>query len=103
MALAVSATAVAIAIAPQGWRVSALVHVANTDAIAPLAREANSNFAFVPSIDHYDGVYYYAIAQDPLARGTAHTLIDESAYRYGHAGYGWLAWVASLGDAALVA
>ena len=100
--MAVSATAVAIAIAPHGWRVSALVHAANTDAIAPLAREADSNFAFVPSIDHYDGVYFYAIAQDPLARDVAHRLIDESAYRYGHAGYGWLAGLVSLRDPAFV-
>jgi hypothetical protein len=98
IALAVSVAAVIVMIAPQHWRVSALVRMSNTDAIAPLALQSDPNFAFVTSASHYDGVYYYAIARDPLARGDAHTVIDESAYRYGHAGYGWLAWLVSAGN-----
>jgi hypothetical protein len=98
IALAVSVAAVIVMIAPRDWRISALVHMANTDAIAPLALQSDPNFAFVTSANHYDGVYYYAIARDPLARGDAHTVIDEAPYRYGHAGYGWLAWLVSAGN-----
>jgi hypothetical protein len=70
--------------------------------IATIAREADPSFSFVHPDDHYDGVYFYAIARDPLARGVAHRLIDRPAYRYGHPGYGWLAWIASAGRARAV-
>jgi hypothetical protein len=63
----------------------------------PMAELTPTRFSFVAPGAHYDGVYYYAIARDPVARGQAHTLIDNSAYRYGHPGYGWLAWMASGG------
>ena len=102
IALTVSVTATLVVISQQNWRVSALVRMASTDPIARLASESDANFAFVPSSEHYDGVYFYAIAEDPLARDEAHTLIDESAYRYGHAGYGWLAWLVSLRDPAFI-
>jgi hypothetical protein len=98
IALALSAAAVSAVIAPQSWRLSALVRMSRTDPIARVALETDPNFAVVSSSNHYDGVYFYAIARDPLARGQAHTLIDESAYRYGHAGYGWLAWLLSAGN-----
>src|SRR5207248_2841420 len=77
-----------------GRGVTALVHLSGGD---PLSRLVTRSFSFVPGDAHYDGVYFYAIARDPLARGIAHKLIDSSAYRYGHPGYGWLAWLASAG------
>jgi hypothetical protein len=98
IALAVSGAAVMVMIAPQHWRVSALVRMANTDAIAPLALQTDPSFVQVTSANHYDGVYNYTIARDPLALGEAHTLIDESPYRYGHAGYGWLTWLVSAAN-----
>jgi hypothetical protein len=67
------------------------------DPIAPYAVRSDPGFALGSPGEHYDGVYYYAISRDPLARGLAHTLIDRPAYRYGHAGYGWLGWVLSGG------
>jgi hypothetical protein len=70
------------------------VHLSSADR---LSRLVPSSFSRVQPEAHYDGVYFYAIAHDPLARGEAHKLIDLSAYRYGHPGYGWLAWLASAG------
>src|SRR5215210_2591898 len=102
IALATTGAAVAAALAAREWSPSALVHMSATEPIARLARDADSGFHFVPPGAHYDGVYFYAIARDPFARGDAHTLIDGSAYRYGHAGYGWLAGIVSLGRAELV-
>lgn len=75
---------------------TALIRMTAADPIAPLAQRLQGDFSFVPA-GHYDGVYYYAIAIDPLARGEAHTLIDLPSHRYGHPGYGWLAWFASFG------
>jgi hypothetical protein len=79
------------------FRTSALVKVAADDPIAQLARSHDRSFALVTSVEHYDGVYYYATALDPFARGTAHTLIDQAAYRYGHPLHGWLAALLSFG------
>lgn len=90
------------ALAVRGWKPSALVRMAREEPIAPLATAHDAEFRFVDIGAHYDGVYFYAIALDPFAQGEAHTLIDNSAYRYGHAGYGWLARVASLGRASAV-
>lgn len=75
-----------------------------SEPMAIVARATDPSFAFVDPQAHYDGVYFYAIARDPLARGTPHELIetDRGAYRYGHPGYGWLAWVASAGRASAV-
>ena len=82
-----------------GWfPPSALVKLADTDPIAPLARHHDPDFVLVTTAEHYDGVYYYAMAVDPLARGTAHTLIDQAAYRYGHPMHGWFAHLLSLGQ-----
>ena len=73
---------------------TALLHVAEKDTIASIVP---GNVAYVPADAHYDGVYFYAIARDPLGRGEAHTLIDRASYHYGHPGYGWLTWLASGG------
>jgi hypothetical protein len=74
----------------RGDGITALVHMGSGE---PIARMAARPFSFSGS--HYDGVYFYAIARDPLARGQAHDLIDAASYRYGHPGYGWLTWTAS--------
>src|SRR5262245_8164115 len=84
----------AAAAAAYGRGVTALVHLSTSD---PAAQLAPRSFSFVPADAHYDGVYFFAIAHDPLARGAAHTLIDNGAYRYGHPGYAWLAWLVSAG------
>jgi hypothetical protein len=75
-----------------------------SEPMAAVARATDPTFAFVDDQAHYDGVYFYAIARDPFARGSSHALIenDRGAYRYGHPGYGWLAWLASAGRASAV-
>ncbi|HWL66409.1 MAG TPA: hypothetical protein VNP73_10585 [Actinomycetota bacterium] len=98
IALAVGAVAVMFSIAPHFWRVSALVRMDPREPMAEVARIADPDFAFIFD-GHYDGVYAYAIALDPLARGHTHTLIDYPAYRYGRVGYGWLAWAVTGGRA----
>lgn len=82
---------------PADGRVSLLVHLGSGDALARAARMVDPGFVLVPTTSHYDGVYFYAIARDPFATGALHSLIDLGAYRYGHAFYGQLAWVMSLG------
>lgn len=101
-ALVVSLVAVLTIIAPRGGQLSALVRMSSGDAVAVLAREADPHFAFVPRGSHYDGTYFYAVALDPLALAHAHTLLDSSAYRYGHPGMGWLAWALSFNNPALI-
>lgn len=90
------------ALSVQGWKPSGLVRMAREEPIAQLALANDEDFRFVDIGAHYDGVYFYAIALDPYAQGEAHTLIDNSPYRYGHAGYGWLARIASLGQASAI-
>ncbi|MGH2794397.1 MAG: AZOBR_p60025 family cell surface glycopolymer formation protein [Actinomycetota bacterium] len=102
IALAVAATGVVATLSVQDWKLSALVHMSAEEPMATLARDADPGFRFVHRDAHYDGVYFYAIARDPLATGEPHELIDAAAYRYGHAGYGWLVWLASAGQAAAV-
>ena len=77
----------------------AMINLAGTDPLAKLVRASDPRFPLVRPAQHYDGVYYYAIARDPLALGRAHTLIDQPAYRYGHPLHGWLAFLLSAGDA----
>ncbi|MGH7537338.1 MAG: hypothetical protein ACREMF_01770, partial [Gemmatimonadales bacterium] len=62
-----------------------------TEGMAELARTSDPSFKFVPNEAHYDGVYMYAIARDPLARQEEFERIDRAVYRYGHPGYAWLA------------
>lgn len=102
IAVAVSGVAVLASLSVQEWRLSALVRMSGAEPMAELARTTDPDFAFVHPQAHYDGVYFYAIARDPLARGEEHERIDAAAYRYGHAGYGLLAWLASGGQARLV-
>ena len=93
VALALGLLVVYTSIVDRGGRLSLLVHMTSGSAIAQIAR-TDPGFRFVGS--HYDGVYFYAIALDPLANGRAHTLIDAGANRYGHPAYGWAAGLLSL-------
>jgi len=81
---------------------TALVGIAANDGIAPLARQSDPRFDLVTPPRHYDGTYYYAIARDPVLLRSAHTLIDQAAYRYGHPVHGWLASALSFGNAGAV-
>jgi hypothetical protein len=101
-AAGMGAVAAAVASAPAHHRASLLVHMSVSDPVSRLAGASDPRFAFVPPGSHYDGTYYYAIARDPLALGTAHTLIDQGAYRYGHAFYGQLAFLLSAGRPAAI-
>lgn len=81
---------------------TAAVHLSTTDQLAATARAAEPGFVLVSPAEHYDGVYYYAQALDPVLTGRAHTLIDQAAYRYGHPLHGWLAAALSFGQAGAV-
>ena len=81
---------------------STLVKVAFSDPIAPLAASIDPQFDLGGGQEHYDGLYYYAIALDPLAIGQAHELIDMAGFRYGRPMHGWLAALLSLGNRAAV-
>jgi uncharacterized membrane protein YhaH (DUF805 family) len=83
-------------------RASVLVKMSGDEPMSALARASDPHFSFVTDVEHYDGVYYYAIARDPLLLGKAHTLIDQPAYRYGHPLHGWLARIVSLGVNSLI-
>src|SRR5687767_8974918 len=96
-ALLLSGLAVGAILSGPDANVTSLLRMAPGDPIATLALEHEQDLRYVPS-GHYDGVYYYAIALDPLASGQAHQLIDLGAHRYGHPGYGWLGWLTSLGN-----
>lgn len=89
-------------ISTSGWQPSVMVRMASGEPMARVAAEADPEFRFVDLGAHYDGVYFYTIAIDPLARGTEHQLIDKAAYRYGHPGYGWLGWLFSFGRTSAV-
>jgi hypothetical protein len=81
---------------------STLVKVAFSDPIAPLAVGIDPTFDLGGGQEHYDGLYYYAIALDPFALGEAHELIDMAGYRYGRPMHGWLASVLSIGNRAVI-
>jgi hypothetical protein len=109
VALTCAGVAVLVALVPVGyalsirdWDPSGLVRMSAEEPLAQLAAREHPGFKFVHPHAHYDGVYFYAVAVDPIARGEAHQLIDKSAYRYGHAGYGWLGWIFSAGNPAAV-
>jgi hypothetical protein len=96
IALAVTGAALVVSLHGHGWKTSTLVRMQPDEPLAVIARRVDPGFVFVPH-GHYDGVYGYAIALDPLARGQAHTRIDVPSYRYGRAGLGWLTWLVSFG------
>jgi hypothetical protein len=101
ISLLIGVSAVALSVSVQDGKISALVRMQPDEPMAQIAREADPGFAFTPQ-GHYDGVYAYAIAIDPLALGDSPSLIDFPAYRYGRAAYGWAAGLVSLGSAAKV-
>ena len=95
-AFLVGTLAVWLSVAPFDGRLSAIVRMSQGDPIAQVAGTADPGWVWVGS--HYDGIYFYAIALDPVATGQAHSLIDQAAYRYGHPGYGWIAGALALFD-----
>ena len=101
ISLLIGVSATLLSVSVQDGKISALVRMQPDEPMATVARDADPGFAFTPQ-GHYDGVYAYAIAIDPLARGDSPALIDFPAYRYGRAAYGWVAGLVSVGDAAKV-
>ena len=102
LAAVASLVVIAGTLQPVGGRPSFLVRMAWSEPMARFARQADSRFAFVPPDGHYDGVYFYAIALDPIALGDQSAVLTQPAYRYRSPLYGWLAGVASLGQATLL-
>lgn len=96
-ALATAGAAVAASLARQGWALSALVRMHDTLPIAKLALRDDHGFRLRHVSGFYDGTFFYAQARDPLATGEAHRLLGQAPYYWGHPGYGWLAWLASVG------
>lgn len=98
-ALAAVATSLLACFASQDGRFSpsALVKLSRAEPMAAVARASDPSFTFVNPVEHYDGVYYYVMARDPLLHGREHLLIDQAPYRYGHPMFGWLARVVALG------
>ena len=97
IALVASGLAVTMFLRAPDSNLTSLLRFAPEDPIAAIAQQHEPELRFIPA-GHYDGVYYYAIAIDPLAMGEAHQVIDLPAHRYGHPAYGWLGWIASLGN-----
>ncbi|MBP3089243.1 hypothetical protein EML15_08805 [Corynebacterium sp. sy017] len=78
---------------------SLLMNATEDDPIASYIQTRDPSFRLSSNPeDHYDGVYLWAMAADPFARGSAHDLIDLAAYRYGHPFYAWLIRVCALGQ-----
>jgi hypothetical protein len=96
-ALATSGAAVAASLARERWQLSSLVRLHDTLPLAKLALRDDSGFVLRHVAGFYDGAFFYAQARDPLATGEAHRLLGQAPYYWGHPGYGWLAWLASLG------
>jgi hypothetical protein len=83
---------------PAGWSLTVLPRVDSNTGMGAAARGVDPSFHTV-SPGAYDGQWYWGIAVDPVATGTAHESFDNPAYRYGHPLYGWLGWLASAGQA----
>ncbi|MFP5298087.1 MAG: hypothetical protein ACLGHL_03765 [Actinomycetota bacterium] len=98
VAVVVSLIAAYYAMWGVGGSTSALVRVPRQEPLGQYVAERHEDWDFVEAATRYDGLYYYAIAIDPLATGETHALIDAPAYRYGHPGHGWLARVFALGS-----
>ena len=100
-ALAMASLALIPTLARSNWDPTALVRMVPNEPMALIARSADPDFAFVES-GHYDGVYFYAIALDPVATELPNRFLDHAPYRYGHPGYGWLAALFSWGHPAAI-
>jgi hypothetical protein len=81
-----------------GNKTSGLVRIPREEPLGAHVAELHDDWHFVEAGTRYDGLYYYTIATDPLARGVEHALVDAPAYRYGHVAHGWMAGVLSLGS-----
>ncbi|MFN8623024.1 MAG: hypothetical protein U0869_19990 [Chloroflexota bacterium] len=68
-ALAIAITVVVATLREGGRLPSALVRMDATEPMARFARAADPSFRFQAPDSHYDGVYFYAVAMDPLALG----------------------------------
>jgi hypothetical protein len=101
IAIVVATLVTFLIVSSMDFRVSSLVRMAVTDPIAQRALEIDPGFAVFPG-DHYDGIYFYAMALDPFATGDEHRLIDLPGARYGHVLYAWVAALLSLGNGRLV-
>lgn len=102
VALVLALVPVSAALGTFGGHPSGLIRMSAEEPMASLATRLDPQFRFVHREAHYDGVYFYAMALDPIATGEANELIDWPAYRYGHPGYGWLAGLLSFGQPRLV-
>lgn len=100
VAFLLSGAAVVQAVAARGGALTSLVGITAAEPLAAAAQAHDPQFSF--ATDHLDGAYFYAVAVDPLALGDEHTLVDVPAYRFGHPGYGWLAWLLAAGRASAV-
>jgi hypothetical protein len=96
IALATTGIVTGYTLANNEWQPSALVRMVPNEPLALVASAQDPDFKF-SKVGHYDGVYFYAIATDPLAFGLPSRLIDASAYHYARPAYGWFAWLASGG------
>ncbi len=97
----VATLAIAVTLSTAGWSLTALPRVDSKTKLGALARSLDPGFHTVHP-GAYDGQFYWGIAVDPLATGSAHKAFDKASYRYGHPLYGWLAWLASAGRARAV-
>jgi hypothetical protein len=96
-ALASAGAGVVASLHWEAWDTSALVRMHGNLPLAKLALHDDPTFRLRESSGFYDGAYFYAIARDPIATGSAHHLLTEAPYYWGHPAYGWLAWLASAG------
>lgn len=101
VAMVVALFAALLIMGSMDGRVSSLVRMAATDPIAQTALEVDPEFAVFPG-DHYDGIYFYAMALDPFAVGDTHDKIDLPGARYGHVLYAWAARIVALGNAGAI-
>jgi len=96
-ALAAAGSTVAASLARQSWDTSALVRMYAGFPLSRLAVHDDPGFRLRYTSGFYDGAFFYAQARDPLATGQAHRLLPQPSYYWGHPGYGWTAWLASVG------
>jgi hypothetical protein len=101
VAVVVAAVAMVPMLRSHAWNPSSLAHVASGSALGKEAKALDPGFRTVPH-GGYDGQFYWGIAVDPLASGVLPHAFDKASYRYGHPLYGWLAWLASAGQAVAV-
>jgi hypothetical protein len=103
IALAVACISLAPTLAYVGWNPSVTLHIAVSNSVFyRLIRSSTPNLVTVPGWTTYDSALYYAMARDPLGLGIFHQLPAWMPYRYQHAGYSWLAFIASFGFAPLL-